>query len=392
MHPLKGLTIIDLTSVVAGPFATQLLVQQGARVLKIEPPEGDRARMLGVVGVPQFSSAHAFLNSGKESVGLDLGKEDGVRILKQLTSGADVMVHNFRPGVMDRLGFGVEVLHALNPSLVIARISGFGQDGPCHGERAYDPILQAESGMAIRDDSGVPHLLPQYICDKTAGLYAAQAVSAALVERERSGRGSVVDISMLEAAVAFGWIDVHSRETFQVPAPPSTIGAVYRPWATRDGWLVIVMLSQVEFEGWARAVGAEQLLEDPRFSDMQSRFQNWGALREFGEKKLGELTTSEAAARLRSAGVPCGVARLSSDLHSHEQIAADRFLATHDHGKTGPTTLPLPVARFNSLRQPPALHAPAIGEHTRAVLMQFGFTHRQIDAAFASGTTHSKEA
>ncbi len=388
MRPLDGLTIIDLTSVVAGPFATQLLAQQGARVIKVEPPGGDRARMLGVIAAPQFSSAHAFLNSGKESVGLDLGKDGGVAMLMQLAGSADVLIHNFRPGVMDRLGLGVAVLHARNPGLVIARISGFGQDGPCRGERAYDPILQAESGMAMRDDNGVPHLLPQYICDKIAGLYAAQAVSAALFERAHSGHGSVVDLSMLEAAVAFGWVDVHARETFRMAPPPSMLATVYRPWATRDGWVVIVMLSQAEFEGWAQALAVPALLDDPRFCDMPSRFRHWDALRELGGKALAALTTDEAVARLRAAGVPCGIARTSPQLGSHEQLAADQFLATHHHASTGPTTLPLPVARFNHTRQQPPGPAPALGEHTRAVLAHFGFTPPQIDAALANGTAH----
>jgi len=181
--------------------------------------------------------------------------------------------------VMERLGLGTDVLHALRPDLVIARISGFGQDGPMAAGRAYDPIVQAESGMVSWTAEG-PLLAPQWICDKTAGLYAAQAATAALVARARSGKGAVVDISMLEAAVAYGWIDLHGAQALpDATSRMPDIAAVYRPWATGDGWIVVVMLSQSEFEGWARAIDAPELLADPRFADMTTRFLNWDDLR-----------------------------------------------------------------------------------------------------------------
>ena len=146
MLPLDGVTVIDLTSVVAGPLATQIMAQQGARVWKVEPPEGDRARLLGAVAAPGFSSAHVALNADKQSVAIDLARADGQALLRRMVPQADLLIHNFRPGVMERLGLGTDVLHALRPDLVIARISGFGQDGPMAGGRAYDPIVQAESG------------------------------------------------------------------------------------------------------------------------------------------------------------------------------------------------------------------------------------------------------
>jgi crotonobetainyl-CoA:carnitine CoA-transferase CaiB-like acyl-CoA transferase len=223
--------------------------------------------------------------------------------------------------------------------MIVARITGYGQTGPLSGERAYDPIVQAEAGMTVRDAAGEPKLAPQYVSDKTAGLYAAQAVSAALVARERTGRGCVVDISMLEAAVAYGWVDVHGPETFErTLRPQPNIAAVYRPWRTADGWVVVVMLSQDEFAGWARTVGVPEVLEDPRFADMASRFLNLDALREIGGAKLAEMSTEHATLRLRAAGVPCGVANDSKGVRAHEQLSADAFLVTRDDERLGPTT------------------------------------------------------
>ncbi|AMG73813.1 CaiB/BaiF CoA transferase family protein [Sphingopyxis granuli] len=392
MLPLEGITVIDLTSVVAGPLATQIMAQQGARVWKIEPPEGDRARLLGAIAAPGFSSAHVALNAGKQSIALDLARAEGRALLCRLVPHADLLIHNFRPGVMERLGLGTAALHALRPDLVIARISGFGQDGPMCGTRAYDPIIQAESGMVSWDDSGEPTLAPQWICDKTAGLYAAQAATAALVARGRSGEGTVVDISMLEAAVAYGWIDLHGAEVFpDAPSRMPNIAAVYRPWATADGWIVVVMLSQSEFEGWARAIGALELLSDPRYADMVTRFLHWDDLRAFSAPRVAAMTTSEAVERLAEAGVPCGVANRSAVLPDHAQLAHDDFVALTDHPQAGPVRRARAVARFDGARAGTDAHAPRVGEHGRAILAAAGLDAAEIAAALAMGAVHLPE-
>lgn len=391
MLPLDGITVIDLTSVVAGPLATQIMAQQGARVWKIEPPEGDRVRLLGAVAAPGFSSAHVTLNAGKQSLCLDLASAEGRALLKRMIPEADVLIHNFRPGVMERMGLDTAALHALRPDLVIARISGFGQDGPMAGARAYDPIVQAESGMVTWGDDG-PTLAPQWICDKTAGLYAAQAVSAALVARARTGRGSVVDISMLEAAVAYGWIDLHGDQVFpETASRMPNIAAVYRPWATSDGWIVVVMLSQAEFEGWTRAIGAPELMDDPRYADMTKRFLNWDDLRAFSAPRVAEMTTSEAVARLGEAGVPCGVAHRSAALPTHPQLVHDDFLTVTRHPQAGAVRRARPVARFDGGRHGVDDPAPAVGADSRAVLAAAGLGEEEIAAAFRAGAAHAPQ-
>lgn len=391
MLPLEGITVIDLTSVVAGPLATQIMAQQGARVWKVEPRQGDRARFLGAMAVPGLSSVHAILNADKRSIALDLGQEAGRALLRRLIPHADVLIHNFRPGVLARMGLDTPVLHDLRPDLVIARISGFGQEGPMSMARAYDPIVQAESGMVSWGAEG-PTLAPQWICDKTAGLYAAQAIGSALIARARNGQGCVIDISMLEAAVAYGWIDLHGDQVLlDTSSRMPDIAAVYRPWRTADGWIVVVMLSQAEFEGWARALDVPKLLSDPRYADMTKRFLNWDSLRAFCAPRVETLSTEEAVAKLGEAGVPCGVVNTSEALLNHPQLMHDDFLAITTHPQAGRVRRARPVARFNGTRLGLDNHAPRVGEHSRSILEQAGFAEEDIAAAFSSSALFAPE-
>ncbi|PWR24147.1 CaiB/BaiF CoA transferase family protein [Zavarzinia aquatilis] len=390
MQPLSGIRVVDLTSVVAGPLATKLMAEQGAEVWKIEPVEGDRSRMVGFAPVAGFSSTHLVVNAGKQSVALDLTREEGRALLRPLIARADILIHNFRPGVMDRMGLPVETLWSIKPDLVIVRVAGFGQQGPMSGDRAYDPVVQAESGMVSWTGEG-PVLAPQWICDKVSGLYAAQAAMAALVARERTGKGSVVDISMLEAAVAFGWMDIHGAEVVVDRSEPvADVAMVYRPWATADGWIVVVMLSQEEFAGWSRAIGMPDLLSDPRFETMRLRFLNWAELRDRCSAAVAALTTDEALSRLGREGVPCGRANRSTTLPDHAQLRHDDFLPVTVHPEAGRIRRARPVARFDGMRGQEDLFAPAIGEHTRAVLAAAGVPPQEIEASLASGAALAK--
>lgn len=366
MLPLEGIVVADLTSVVAGPLATSILAEQGARIVKIEPKAGDRARMLGPIAAPGRSAVHARLNAGKESAVLDLTQAEDVGTLLRIVAAADVLVHNYRPGVMERLGLTLDRLRETRPDLIVARITGFGQTGPLCGERAYDPIIQAEAGLTVPDASGEPRLIPQYVCDKVTGLYAAQAITAALLARTRGRGASMIDISMLEAAVAFGWMDAHQEAVFAVPARPGpNIAAVYRPWPARDGWLVIVMVSDEEFAGFAAAIGAPDLPADERFADMPSRFHHWDAIRAAGEPHLAAMSVQEAARRLRAAGVPCGIVNSAEALTAHPQLAANDFLE-----RVGDAVLPAAVARFDGGRTRSG-PAPDLGEHSAKIRNEF---------------------
>lgn len=370
MLPLKNIKIIDMTSVVVVPMATKILAQQGAEVMKIEPLSGDRARQLGSIPRTNMSSTHMAINAGKYCVHLDITTEKDIAILRDMIAHADILVHNFRPGVMEKKGLDCDALHAINDRLIIARITGYGQQGPKSGARAYDPVIQAESGM-VSWVNGDPVLSPQYICDKNAGLYAAQAMSAALFTRERTGQASVIDISMLEAAIDFCWIDIHGQETFpNNNAPMPNIAMIYQPWQTLDGFVVAVMLSQSEFEGWAKSLGQEQIINNPDFADMPTRFQNWQKLRNICVPAAQKLSTAQLLSNMMENNVPGGECMKSEKLHHHPQIVHDEFFHHGNDDKGEAIIRPKPVAKFNGERGNIGHEAGEIGGHNSDILGQ----------------------
>lgn len=377
---LEGLRVIDLTTVVAGPMASLMLAQQGAEVIKVEPPGGDLIRRLGHIGKDGASSTHHVLGRGKSLVCLDLTGEAGRAALHRLLKSADVLLHNYRPGVAGRMGLDPDDLKKRYPELIIGEVTGFGPVGPLKDMRAYDPVIQAESGLAARPE-GEPALYPQYICDKVSGMYLAQAVAAALYARERDGKGRRVEVSMLEAATAFSWMDVHMGLTLADPARPGpSIAKVYRPWKAKGGWFVVVMLSEKEFAGWCEAVGASDLLSDERCADMASRFMNWDTIRQVCEPRVEQIDIETILARLREAGVPAGKVNTSEEMLTHPQLVANDFLYEAEAGAAGAVRLPASPARFNGERLGLGQTAKAtIGEDTRAVLKSAGYDEGEID-------------
>lgn len=380
--PLDGITVLDLTTVVAGPIASLLLAQQGARVIKVEPPGGDLVRRLGFAARDGSSSTFHVLNRGKELVCLDLADNKARDALATLIDGADVLLHNYRPAAARKLGLEGAELRRSHPALVIGEITGFGPWEPLRDVRAYDPVIQAESGLAARPDDEEPALYPQYICDKVAGMYLCQAVTAALVSRGVDGDGQRVEVSMLEAATAFTWMDVHMPLTLEEPARPGPdIARVYRPWRAAGGWFVVVMLSEKEFTAWCDAVGAPALLEDPRCADMASRFANWDIIREACEPLVAEQDIDEILQRLRTAGVPAGKVNGSADIIGHTQLTAGNFLYRAEAPGAGPVTLPGAPLRMDGVRPGVgSVCSGALGPDTRRVLLQAGVPETVIEA------------
>ncbi|WP_158272103.1 CaiB/BaiF CoA transferase family protein [Marinicauda salina] len=379
---LEGVRIIDLTTVVAGPIASLVFAQQGADVVKVEPPGGDLIRRLGFIAHDGASSTHHVLNRGKKLISLDLTSDAGRRALARLLEDADVLLHNYRPGVAERMGLDSAELRRRHPGLIIGEVTGFGPEAPLKSVRAYDPVIQAESGLAHRPERDEPELYPQYICDKVSGLYLAQAVTAALVAKGRDGKGRRVEVSMLEAATAFSWMDVHMPLTFADPARVGpNIAKVYRPWKANGGWFVVVMLSEKEFAGWCEAVGATELLDDERCADMAGRFLNWDVIRETCAPRVAEIGIDTLLARLREKGVPAGRVNTSDDMLAHPQLVASGLIYEAEAGAAGTVRLPGSPARFDGDR--PGLGAAAegaIGPDTRAVLKAAGVSADDIAA------------
>ena len=339
---LAGVTIIDLTRVLAGPFCTMLLADMGARVIKVEPPgRGDDARHIGpFVGAANGSTKSAYfmpLNRGKESIALDLKDDPDKRIFEALLAGADVLVENYRPGVMEKLGYGWETLRRQHPRLIYAATSGFGHTGPLKNRAAYDMVVQAMGGiMSVTGHAGAPPTrVGSSIGDITAGLFTATGINAALFEREKTGRGQKLDVAMLDCQVAL--LENAIARYFASGVAPGPRGARHpsiTPFAAfraKDGYLVIAAGNDALFAGLCQTLGLDHAAKDPRFLTNADRTDNSQALASLIEEALARRTLAEWLDLLDAAGIPAGPINNIEAVVKHPQIAARNMIVTsHD--------------------------------------------------------------
>ncbi|MFB6722856.1 CaiB/BaiF CoA transferase family protein [Kribbella sp. NPDC056345] len=396
---MAGVRVLDLTNVLAGPFAGYQLALMGADVIKVEVPgTGDLARNLG--GDPELSRAGlgiSFLaqNAGKRSLTLDLKNADAREIFERLVHEADVLLENFRPGVLARLGFPVETLHQLNPGLVYCAVSGFGQTGPMRGRPAYDQIIQGLSG--IMSVTGTPESAPTRtgfpIADTLGGYAAAFAISAALVKRSRTGIGSFLDVSMLETAVAaMGWVVSDYLIGGRVPQAMGNENATSAPsgtFRTADGALNIAANKQEQYVELCRVLGRPDLIVDERFATRESRKAHRTELKAELEKTLEQASAAHWDNLLANTGVPVAPVLTVEEALSLDQLSERELF--HD--------LPMPDGRERSLRVlgssvhvdgqavGPTTRPPRLGEHTPEILTELGYTKAEIEALAAKGAT-----
>lgn len=381
--PLSGFRVLDLTNVLAGPFCTYQLVLMGAEVIKVESPDrGDLARQLGAD--PERSRAlmgASFLaqNSGKKSVALDLKTERGKAAFRALLQTADVVVENFRPGVMDRFGLGYAALKEIKPDLIYCAISGFGQTGPMSGAPAYDQIIQGLSGaMSITGDAGSAPLRVGYpVADSIGGMTAAFAVAAALAGRERSGKGGFIDVSMLDSMIAaMGWIVSNYLIANQTPQPMGNENFTAAPsgaFATADGLLNIAANKQEQFEALARVIGRGDLIDDDRFAEREARKKNRSALTMEIESALAAKPAADWEGELNAAGVPAGRVLTVAQALELDQVKQRRLVQEIDAGDSG-ETIPVCVGGYQlnggalTVDRPP----PRLGQHTEEMLSEIG--------------------
>jgi crotonobetainyl-CoA:carnitine CoA-transferase CaiB-like acyl-CoA transferase len=370
--PLSGIRVVDLTMNLSGPFATLVLAQQGADVIKIErPPEGDIIRR---VGTGRGGVAAYFVNAnwGKRSVALDLTLEADKEHLRSLIATADVLVENFRPTVMPGLGFAPEALVAQFPRLVYAAIRGFPSASPLADAPAYDHVIQAMTGFGANQAdlrSGTPVLVQQAVVDKVTGLTAAQAITAALFARERTGRGQLLEISMLHAGVAFLWPDVTTNVTLEgefdkLPSQSRT----FRLTPTADGHVAMITVTTAQWDGLLKAVGKDELVGDPTLNTPQKRGRNAAGIMKEIAAYLATRPTDEVVETLSANGVPCGKVATLEEMPAIVEALSPGFLIHEHHAQVGDVLHPSPAVRFDETA--PLRPAPALGEHTAEVLAE----------------------
>ncbi len=387
--PLAGVRVIDFTSIYSGPIATAILGDQGADVIKVEPADGDVMRR-GQPARNGVGAAFAMMNRNKRSLVIDARSDAGRAVLRRLIIGADVVVENFRPGVMERLGLGYESFAEENPGLVFASINGVGSTGPYAKRRVYDAVIQAVSGIAaLQADptAGRPQMVNTLICDKVTSLNAAQVISAALFARERSGRGQRVELTMLDAALNFIWPDGMYNYSFVGDDVGQVANLDHSLFVrqTADGFVAVMPVKAAEYEGTFKALDLEHLWGDPRFLTPAARRENAEVLRNLLDEAYAKFTTAEICARLEANDVPYAEINDRADVLEDPQVIAMGALVDFEHHLGGAMRQPRPQGRFADT--PAGLHrsSPGLGEHTREVLSECGLDEGEINALAEAG-------
>ena len=379
--PLAGITVLDLTSVLYGPYASQTLGDWGAEVIKIEPLTGDTWRYSGQFRNRGMTGQFMAVNRNKRSLALDLKHPDGKSVLQRLIARADVLLTNVRPAALARLGFGYESCQQINPRLVYAAATGFGQDGPWAARPAFDEVIQASSGFASAmgsDDE--PAFVPSLVADKICGLTLVGAVSAALVHRERTGKGQMVEVPMLETITAFNSIEMLGGHAFDPPIGPAGYKRMKerRPVRTRDGWLTMLPYSGDNWCVFFEAVGHPECIERFAVKDSVARAKNIDQI----YNKMAEIaitrTTAEWEELLLRIDVPHAAFAKITEIAEQPHLKAVGMIATLDHPSEGKIRQARPSARFSDT--PAEIHCmpPRLSEHSRAILREAGFTEEDV--------------
>jgi crotonobetainyl-CoA:carnitine CoA-transferase CaiB-like acyl-CoA transferase len=378
--PLRGVRVLDFSIALTGPYAAALMADQGADVVKVERPGiGDLGRWVGV-SVNGMSALYFTCNRGKRSIALDLHQPEGVAIALELAARSDVIVENYRPGVMEKLGLGYEAVRAVNPDIVYASLTGFGSEGPYRDRSAYDTVIQAYGGFAINQadvaGEGVPVFLRQTAADKVTALYASQAITAALFARANGDGGQHVELSMMDSVVSFLWADAAGNEvlTESDGSLNSSFVAGFQPMRFEDGWGIVTPTSDGDFQGMCKALDVEGW-DDPRVATMTQRRENRDVMEPIMDMvyaNAANLTMAQATKRFEAQRVPFAMILSPEQLTRDEHAVAVGLFVEEDHHIVGRTRMPRHPTRFRGTPAVLTDHSPGLGEHTDEILAELG--------------------
>ena len=392
MRPLDDLFVVDLSRILSGPVCTMLLADMGAEVIKIEPPPlGDDSRQWGPPFIGGISTYFLSINRNKRSVGLNLKTEDGSRVLWKLIERADVVIENFRPGVLEKLGFGYHAISKVNERAVYCSISGFGQTGPYSDRPGYDVIAQGESGMMDLTGypDGPPAKLGASLADVVAGLYAFQGVLLALLARQKTGKGQLVDVSLLDSMVST--LTYQALIYLTTGRSPQRLGTrhpsivPYECFKAQDGFVNIAVTNQKQWLNFCQVLGFREIAGDPRFETMEARLANYDTLKPMIDRALSAMTRTEVMARMSDVGIPAGPINTVGEILEDPQIHAREMVVALTHPEYGPLRLLGIPIKLSDTPGTVEMAPPRFGEHNREVLFKLGYSEADMARFAESG-------
>jgi len=393
--PLVGVRVVDMTSILMGPYAAQLLGDMGADVIKVEAPVGDMVRDLGPMQHPRMGSLYLHVNRSKRGLVLDLKQAAGLEAIKKLLATADVLLYNVRPQAMTRLGLGYDVVQKINPRLLYVGTFGFGQDGPYAAKPAFDDLIQGAIGLPSlikQAGSDVPRYVPSNIVDRTVGLYAVTSLCAALFYREKTGRGQKIDIPMFETMISHLLSDHIGGQTFDPPnGPPGyprLLASERRPYKTADGFVCAVIYSDKQWASFFKALGRSEIFEnDPRFLNLTVRTQHINDLQALAAKIFLERTTNAWLELLDQADIPTMPLHTLETIFDDPHLKAVNMFEWIEHPTEGRVRRVAVPTTWSDSQPTPGRSAPGLGEHSAEILKELGYSDADITSLIAQGVT-----
>ena len=382
--PLEGVKVLDLTTVIMGPFTTQVLGDFGADIIKIEDPDGDMTRDIGPSKTSKMSSMFLGVNRNKRSLVLNLKKPEAKVALWKLIEGADIIVHNIRPQKIAALGFDPDTVLSKNPKIIYVGLHGYREDGPYGGLPAFDDVIQGQSGIAgaFETRDGKASLVPTVMADKSVGLMASTGLLAAYIQRLKTGKGSYLEVSMFEGMVGYTLIEHHYGATFVPPLDqigyPRALSPNRKPYQSADGYICILPYTNQQWINFFKIIKRPELLKDKRYSSVKERSKDINFLYEIVGQSIINKTNKEWTELLKKYEIPHGLVNRLEDLKDDPHLKELNFFRPYNHPTEGALEVPDSAFRFNRESLPVRRHQPKLGEHSNDILKEAGFKDDEI--------------